>query len=94
MARGVDDVDAKGLTRAIALLGPIRDRTVLGEDRDAPLSLQRIGIEYAIGGLVSSIERTTAGELGVHQGGLAVIDMGDDRHVSQVWISGVQHESG
>ena len=93
VARSVDDGDAEGRARAIALLGPIWDRTVLGEDRNAALPLQRVCIEYAIFVLVSSIERATAGEHGIHQRGLAVIDMGDDRHVSQIGVGRVQHES-
>src|SRR5699024_12275359 len=55
-----------------------------GEDRDPLLALQLAGVHRPLVVLVAVAEGSALGEHGVDQGGLAVIDVGDDGDVSQV----------
>jgi hypothetical protein len=73
VAGGVDDVD---LDAAL-----VADRGVLGEDRDALLALQVHRVHDAVVHVLTSWAAEGPGlpEHGVHQGGLAVVDVGDDR---------------
>ena len=79
VAGGVDDVD---LHVAVA------DRGVLGEDRDALLALEVDRVHDPVGDLLVGAERAGLPEHGVDERGLAVVDVGDDRHVPDVGARG------
>ena len=73
MARGIHDVNLHVL---------IVDGGVLGQDGDAPLPLQVIGVHDPFhGGLVLPVNAALLEHL-VHQSGLAVVNVGDDGNVS------------
>jgi len=74
--RGIDDVD-------LGTLPP--HRRILGQNGDAPLTLERVGIHHALLHLLVGPERSRLPEHLVHQGSFAVIDMGDDRQVTDQW---------
>jgi hypothetical protein len=93
VARCVDDVDrqAVGCGRA-----GVVDRGVLGEDRDPLLALQVTGVHHPVAdalGLVGG-EGARLTEHRVHEGGLAVVDVRDDRDVAEVRLTaiGVRHK--
>ena len=75
MARRVDDVDAGVVPK---------DRGDLGEDGDAPLALEVVGIHGALGHPLVLAEGARLLQQPVDQGGLAVIDMGDDADVAEL----------
>ena len=82
MARGVHDVDFGIL---------IFHRRVLGQDGDAPLPLQVAGVHDPVhGGLIFPVNTALLQHL-VHQGGLAVVNVGDDRDVSDIFL--LRHKS-
>ncbi len=89
VAGGVDDVDGDALGAAgVRGGGPgVVDRRVLGEDGDALLALQLAGVHDALaGGLLGGpgSEGARLPEHGIDEGGLAVVDVGDDGDVTQV----------
>ena len=75
VARRIDDVDAGVLPQ---------DRGRLGEDRDAALALQIVRIHRALD--LALVVAIGAGLLQqpVDQRGLAMVDVGDDRHVAEI----------
>ena len=75
MARRVDDVE-----RDVA----VPDCGVLGENRDALLAFEVVGVEDALGDVLVGPERAGLPEQGVDQRGLAVVDMSDNGKVAQV----------
>jgi hypothetical protein len=75
VTRRVDDVDGQ-----VAAL----HRRVLGEDRDALLALEVAGVHDARLNVLVLAEGAALPEHGVDEGGLAVVHMGHDRHVSEV----------
>ena len=75
VAGRVDDVDARALPD---------DRGALGEDGDAALTLQVVRIHGALGDLLVLAEGAALLQQAVHQRGLAVVDVGDDRDVADV----------
>ena len=75
VARRVDDVDLH------TLVGHGR---VLGQDGDALLALEVTRVEDPVGHLLVGPEGPGLPEHGVDQGGLAVIDVGHDRHVADI----------
>ena len=87
MTGSIDDVDAVADISALDF-----DGTVLGEDGDPPLSLERIAIEdQAVLSSCEAVELLVAEhsrliEEAVDQRRLAVVDMGDDRHVSNLFL--------
>ena len=74
VAGRVDDVDARVLPE---------ERGDLGEDGDAALPLQRVGIHGALGHLLAGAEGAGGAEQHVDQGRLAMIDMRDDGDVAK-----------
>src|SRR5262249_22667392 len=74
MAGRIDDVDASVLPE---------NRGALGQDGDATLSLEVIGIERALGHPLVLAERAGLLQQPVDQRGLAMVDMGDGRLVAQ-----------
>ena len=75
VAGRVDDVDAGVVPE---------DRRRLGEDGDAALALEIVGIHRALGDLLVLAEGAGLLQQAVDQRGLAMVDMGDDRDVAQV----------
>ncbi len=74
MAGGVDDVDAHVLPD---------DRGRLGEDGDAALLFQLVGIHHALGDALILAVGTGLLQQFVDQRGLAVVDVGDNGDVAQ-----------
>ena len=60
------------------------DRRVLRQDRDAALPLLIVGVEGALHHLLVLPEGARELEHLIHQGGLAVIDVGHDRQVADL----------
>ena len=77
VARGVHDVDL-----GVAVL----DGGVLGQDGDAALTLQVVGVHDALHRLLVLAVHAALLEHLVHQRGLAVVDVGDNGHVSQFFV--------
>jgi len=75
----VDDVD---------LDSRIADGGVLGQDRDALLTLQVHRVHDPIGEFLMGAEGSGLAEHGVDEGGLAVVDVGDNRHVANISARG------
>src|SRR5207245_5072497 len=71
----VDDVDPDPA---------IRDRDGLRHDPDAALALERVGVDHALGELLAVAEDAALSKHRVHERGLAMVDMGDDRDVPDV----------
>ena len=86
---GVDDVDGHRLVGVGTVVG---DRRVLGEDRDALLTLQVVGVHRALLDVRVLPERTGLTQHRVHERRLAVVDVRDDRDVAEVGAKGVRHE--
>ena len=73
VARGVHDVDLGVL---------VVDGGVFGQDGDAPLPFQVVGVHHTVhGGLVLPVDAALLEHL-VHQGGLAVVHVGNDGDVA------------
>ncbi len=81
VAGGVDDVDAGAV---------VLDRAVLGDDGDAALTLQIVGIHDALGELFMRGERAGLLQQTVDERRLAVIDVRNDGDVAD----GLAHEGG
>ena len=81
--RRVDDVD---LRRAVV------DRDVLRQDCDPPLPLLRVRVEDAILGELNSPELAGLAQHDVDQSGLAMVNVGNNRHVADVIASGHEEE--
>jgi hypothetical protein len=79
--RRVDDVDLHIV---------IKDRRVLGQDRDATLALKFVRIHHALGHSFIGAEGAALLQHGIHQRGFAVIDMRDNRNIS---YSGTQSQT-
>src|SRR5690606_33853980 len=75
VAGSVDDVDA--------VAAPV-DRGVLGQDGDAALLFLIVGVHYALGQHGAFVQRPGVFQQAVDEGGLAVVDVGDDGDVAQV----------
>jgi hypothetical protein len=73
--RRVDDVD---------LHAAVLDRRVLGHDRDPTLALEGVRVHDALRQLLVLAEDVALAEHRVHEGGLAVVDVGDDRDVANI----------
>ncbi len=58
------------------------DRAVLGPDGDSPLPFQSVVIHQALGHLLVVAESMSGAKDRIDQGSLAVIDMGDDREIT------------
>ena len=61
-----------------------RRRGVLGEDRDALLALEVHRVHHPLGDVLALAEGAGLPQHGVHERGLAVVDVGDDRDVADV----------
>ena len=76
---GVDDVQADAVDV---------DRRLLGEDRDALLALEVARVHDAVDHGLVRAEGAGLAEHRVDEGGLAVVDVGDDRDVAEVVADG------
>src|SRR5437867_449796 len=76
------EVGVAGRVHDVDVDAPIRDGRVLGHDRDALLALEVDRVHDALGDRLVLAEETRLPEHGVHEGGLAVVDVGDDRDVA------------
>jgi len=81
VARRVDDVDLHRLLRARDL---VEHGRVLRQDRDAALLLEVVGVHDPLGDLLVLAEGAGLAEHVVDEGGLPVVDMGDDGDVADV----------
>src|SRR5262249_21786211 len=75
VARRVDDVDAGALPE---------DRSDLGENGDAALAFEIVGIHRTFGHPLVVAERAGLLQQAVDQGGLAMVDMGDDGDIAKM----------
>ena len=73
VAGSVDDVDLDSL---------VDDGDVLGQDGDAALTLQVVVVEDELSEILGLADKVGLIDHPVHEGGLAVVDVGDDRYVS------------
>src|SRR5699024_5335828 len=80
VAGGVDDVDHRDRTVRVV---PVH-RGVLGQDGDALLPLQVAGVHHPVYRLGTFGEGAGLPEHRVDQGGLAVVDVGDDGDVAKI----------
>ena len=77
MARGIDNVD---LGVAVA------DGGVFSEDRDAALTLEVVRVHDAVDDLLIFAVHAALLEHFVDEGGLAVVDVGDDGYIAKFFI--------
>jgi hypothetical protein len=85
VAGSVDDID---------LLAVVEDGGVLGEDGDAALALELVGVHDAVGqGFVGAKGSCLAQEL-IDEGGLAVVDVGDDGDIANAHRDSVSVDGG
>jgi hypothetical protein len=75
VAGRVDDVDPHALPD---------DRGAFGQDGDAALALEIVGVHRAFGDLLVGAESARLLQELVDQGGLPVVDMGDDGDVADI----------
>jgi hypothetical protein len=73
VAGGVDDIDFDAL---------VPDAGDLGEDRDAALALELVGVHDALGVFFIFAPDAALSEHGIDEGGLAVVDVRDDGDVA------------
>ena len=62
----------------------IDDGGVLGEDGDAALAFQVVGIHHPLGHLLVLAESVRLAQQEIHQRGLAVVNVGDNGDVTEV----------
>ncbi len=86
------EVGVAGRVDDVELHAPVAQRGVLGEDRDALLALQVHRVQHAGRDVLPLAERPGLPQHRVDKGRLAVVDVGDDRHVPDV-ISCAEHGS-
>ena len=60
------------------------DGGVLGEDGDAALAFEVVGIHDALDDLLVLAEGVRLAQQAVHEGGLAVVNVGDDGDVTEI----------
>ena len=85
MAGGVDDIDAHAAPG---------NRAVFGCDGDAALPFQVEGVHEPLFQLLSVPEDAALPEHGIHQGGFAVVYVGDNGDVAQVVVLGFKACNG
>ena len=76
VAGGVDDVDLDAV---------VMDGGILGQDGDAALTLDIVGVHDAVHQFLVLAEHAGLAQQLVHQGGLAVVDVGDNGNVSYIF---------
>ena len=86
VARGIDHVDGDAVRFTVLRRerAGVLDRRVLGENGDALLTFQIVGIHDTIRNFLTFVEHVGLLEHGVNQGGLAVIDVRYDCHITDI----------
>ena len=81
MARSVHDVDLH-----LHLIGGIRHNhsRILGQNCDAALALQIIGVHHALDDLLILTKHARLPQQPVHQRGLAMVNVGNDRNIAKI----------
>src|SRR5581483_1286028 len=74
----------RGMAEGVGLIDEVTDGRVLGENRDAALFLEVIRVHDALVHLLVGADGAGLLEESVDERGLAVIDVGDDRHVANI----------
>ena len=82
------EVGVPGRVDDVELHVAVAHRRVLGEDRDALLALQVHRVHHAVGHVLVLAEGAGLPQHRVHERGLAVIHVGHDRHVAEVFSAG------
>ncbi len=77
VAGRIHDIDARIV---------IKKRGVLGQDGDATLALEFVGVHNALGDFLIAAEDAALTEHGVDQSSLAVVDVGDDSDIADGFI--------
>ena len=77
-----------GVSMMLIFTSAVADRGVLGEDRDALLALEVIESMTRSVDVLVGAERAGLPQHGVDERGLAVVDVGDDGDVAQVFTAG------
>ena len=75
MARGIDNVDLHALVGAGA---------VFGQNGDAALTLDIAAVHHALGHGLIVAESAALTQQGIHQRGLAVVNVSDNGNVAQI----------
>jgi hypothetical protein len=78
---GIHDIDAVFL--AVAGIGPANGG-ILGQDGDAALTLKVIGVHHALAQVLALVEGAGLAQELVHQGGLTVVNVGDNGDITQI----------
>ena len=89
VAGSVNDVNRDG--RTVGVDSGIRHRGVFRENRDSLFLFQVVRVHDAVFEVCVSAERVCLAEHGVDECRLAVVNVGDNRHVSQVGAGGDGH---
>ena len=86
VAGGVDDVDgdAVGLAGGLGSRAAVTDGGVLREDGDALLALEVTGVHRTFVDVLVGAEGAGLPEHGIDEGGLAVVDVGNDGDIADV----------
>ena len=77
MARGVHDIDVRVVPG---------DRAILGQDGDSTLLFQVIAVHDPLGHLFVVTERAALSQQLVHESGFAMVHVGDDGDISDLFI--------
>ena len=77
VAGRIHDIDARVV---------IEERCILGQDGDAALALEVIGVHDALDQRLITAKDATLAQHGVHEGGLAVVDVSDDGDIANAVI--------
>jgi hypothetical protein len=78
------EVRVAGRIHDVDLGPPVHDRRILGHDGDALLALEVQAVHHPFGHLLVIAEDAALPEHGIHQRGLAVVDVGDDGQIAQI----------
>ncbi len=77
-------VAVAGRVHNVDLYVVIEDGSVLGENRDAALTLQVVGVHDAFNQMLVGAKRAALPQHGVHQRGFAVVHVRDDGDITNV----------
>ena len=76
MAWRIDNVDLRTV---------VVDSGILGKDGNTTLSLNIIGVHNPVNNFLILAENSALSEQGIHQGSFAVVNVGDDGYISDVF---------
>ena len=80
------------VTGSVGVDARVGDRRVLGEDRDALFTLEVVRVHRALFHVLVGAERAGLAEHRVDECGLAVVDVRDDRDITEVRTECARHE--